>query len=546
MLLQAVLTLAPLFHAHTVPAPAPALPEVAHSLAWSIPDDAFLAIRLNDPKGLIANEQENAWINVLSDPAWLEMDVWSEFGVANDDFSSVWSVVGPVLTECTEAVVWLKEPDLDNPEFHVALRTSDDAMATLIEIASTECTLETIDGVDIVFDEDVAIAWSGGLAMMYIGEEPSEAKSDLAGKFLALKNQTTPAGLFVTTPLGTDRNDEHIEVLIKMGPFLGMVMEEDASADEMPDFFLEEFEAIDWLYSSVSFGAGQAVDSNFVMPFKQDGYLAKFLEFTGEANKDALRRVPADAISAVLGNLDLPGVIYWVVEEMMEADELSEEEFEEAMNEMEDTLGIHILEDFVNNMTGEILQVTFPVDDIDNEMQSMMAFSYGLVVFGVSDDEATERALSSLMVVAEEALDVSKATEDWGTVWDLDVMGMFQFQVGTMPGSMFLSANPGSVDEFVAHAASGSDTPSFLSLLGAGEILDQLNGFQISLYRTDALFDSMTNMMNNVLGMESDPDVEMFMEVFEVASELAGEHLTGLVGASASATDRIRIHSIAR
>ncbi|MDF1838396.1 MAG: hypothetical protein P1V35_11035, partial [Planctomycetota bacterium] len=426
MLLQAALALAPLLHNPPAPAPAAIAQESEQSLAWGVPDDALMALHWNDPKGLITNDLNNAWIAVLTDPRWIELDFWSELDVDMDDFNDFWEVAGPVLTDCTDAVAWLTGPISDTPNVYLAFRTSEDALNSLIENAPEASSRESVDGIPFVVDEDSAVGWSGDLCLVYIGEEPMEALPSLASHFQILKTQATPAGLFETTPVGSDRNDEHFEFLMDLGAIFELIMEEEGGSDDIPEAVMDELTSIEWMYASVSFGEGQALDSNIVLPYKQDGYVAKFFEFAGEANMEAFRRVPMDAVGAVIGNLDLPGLIYWVVEEMIEAEEMTAEEFEGGLEEMEGTLGFHLLEDFINNMSGELMQITFPVDDIDNEMQSMMAFTYGMLTFGMSDDEATLRALSSLMRVAEEVLEVTKATHDWGTVWDLDVMGMFQ------------------------------------------------------------------------------------------------------------------------
>ncbi|MDF1838397.1 MAG: hypothetical protein P1V35_11040, partial [Planctomycetota bacterium] len=113
-------------------------------------------------------------------------------------------------------------------------------------------------------------------------------------------------------------------------------------------------------------------------------------------------------------------------------------------------------------------------------------------------------------------------------------------------GTMFLSANPDAVDSFMAHAASGMDTPSFYNMPGAEEIIEQLGGFQVYLYRTEAMFDSMTTLFESMLGMEDDPDLEIIADLFAAASEIAIDHLDGLIGSCASADGRIRIKTMAR
>ncbi|MFT5058695.1 MAG: hypothetical protein ACI89E_001474 [Planctomycetota bacterium] len=547
MLIQVALAIAPLLHTPAISAPAVHVQGATSSLAWGVPDDAIIALRINDPTGLITNELENAWIDVMSDPRWLELEVWSEAGMDFDGVSEeYWEIVGPLVHGCTEAVAWVKDFEQDNPSVYIAFRSSSEALSKVNELFPPNATRETVDGIQFIIEGGSAVATRDDLCLIYIGEKTTDDLPYVASVFKSLSALSEPAGLFETTPLGTDRNDEHFELLINLETFIEIMVEEDAELDEMPEAFLEELQAMKWMYMSMNFGAGQVLDSNIVVPYKQDGYLSQLFEFAGEANHEAFSRVPVEAIGALVGNFDIPGAVYWVVEEMMSAEALTEEEFNGALDEMEDTLGFHLLEDFINHMTGDLLQITFPVDELDNEMQSMMAFSYGMMVMDVSDDDSVLRVLTSLMEVAAEALTVAEETNPWGTLWNLDLMGLFELQVGTTSGSMFLSVNPGAVETFVAHAAAGMQTASFRTMDGAGELLNQLGGFYTYLYRTNAIFDSAGTLFENMLGMEDDPDLDVLTEIFEAASEIAGDHLDGLIGSSVSADGRLRFTTIAR
>jgi hypothetical protein len=314
----------------------------------------------------------------------------------------------------------------------------------------------------------------------------------------------------------------------------------------MPPFFMGEVRAMEWFYMAASFGEGQSLDTTYVLPYKEDGYLAHFFEFAGAANHDAFRRVPVQAIGAAVGNFDIASAIYWIVDELVAAEELDPDEFEMGLQEMQDTLGIHIMEDFINYMTGDVLQITFPVDDIEDEMQGLLAYSYGLMVMDVQAMEDVQRALSGLMLAAAEAVEVEESEVLWGKLWQLDLMGMFGIEVGTFPGSMFVSFHPAAVQQFQAHANSGSDTPNFYTLPGVQKVLGELEGSYTYLFQTSELFDSVANLMGDMALMEEDEELDFLTDLLQDASEIAADHLDGWVGSTVSFDGRIRVQSIAR
>ena len=176
----------------------------------------------------------------------------------------------------------------------------------------------------------------------------------------------------------------------------------------------------------------------------------------------------------------------------------------------------------------------------------MVATSYGLIVTSVSNAEEVEAALSALMEVAAMAVSVEEQDNEWGTLWSIDVMGMFDLQIGTNSDSLFLSAHPDAIDMFEAHRTAGTDAPSFKTLPGADSILAELEGSYAYLYRTSTLFALIPNLFENMPELEEDPDLDMFVEIFEMASEIAGDHFKGLIGSSVSFDGRFHTSIIAR
>ena len=545
MLLHTLLALVPLLNGTPAPAAPAVIQDQSPSLAWLIPDDAFMAVRWNDPQGILENDKESAWVSFMMDPRWLELDFIGDIPISEEDKSMLMDNALPILKASAEIVFWLEVESGAEPDLYAMIRTSEKAMADLAQIALTTAESLSEGNLPFAVDEGSAMTWSQGVGLLFIGEDPKGAMPNLASILNGFHTQTKPAGIFETSSLGSDRNDEHLEAIVNLGAVFAILEEEGEMAD-MPEPLQEEFDALQWMYMSCSFGEDENFDLAVVMPYLDGGYMDHLFSFAGAADMNAFSRVPTDAMGAAVGNFDLSGAIEWALEIVIEEGLTTEEEIETSILEMEETIGVHIFDDLINHMTGDYLQVLFPTETYDKEMQSMVALSYGLIIMGVSDTEEVEAALASLMEVAAMAVPVEEQDNSWGTVWGIDVMGMFDVQIGTNSDSMFLSAHPDAMDMFEAHRTAGPDSPSFKTLPGAVSILEELEGSYAYLYRTATLFEMIPGLFEDMPEFGDDPDLAMFLEVFEMAAEIAGDRFTGLIGTSVSFDGRLRSKTIAR
>ncbi len=547
MLLHTILALVPLVH--TPPAPIPQ--DASPSLAWAVSDTALAGVYWSDPKGFVANKQKSAWVDFFKDARWLEVEgVDDMLSEEEREALALTKTIWDVLAGSQELVLWMEESDYINPNIYVAFQATDGAIEAAIAQPNAlwQGTKVTVDGHPIVADELFALTWENGLGVLHIGDDAGESAADIIAVLQRVQATDKPAGLFVSTPVGSDRHPGGLEVIFNINGVLDMFPEGDDDIASIPPGILAEIRSIGWMYMSLTVGAGQTADMNVVMPFAEDGYIAKLLSFASPANTESFKRVPADAYGAFVGNFDIAGATYWVLEELMGADVLSEEDFEGAMQMAEETVGFHPFEDLLNYTSGEMIQILFPAAEAKYPMQAGIGGTYGLMLAHVDSVEEVHASLASLSEFASTMLKVEETEATWGTKWVVDAMEMMEVEFGNTASDLFINFVPGALERLEAHRVEGSEAPNLLSDPNAKSILNEVKGLTASVYRTAGMVDQVSQSMRMQFSVlpELDSELSFFRSILDTFDEVAADHFTGWYGNGISADGRLRFKTVTR
>ncbi|MCA9000492.1 MAG: hypothetical protein KDB61_01120 [Planctomycetes bacterium] len=520
--------------------------EAPPSLAWSIPDDALMSFRWKDPKGLIANEQKNNWISLLSDPRVWESDLFQLMDRDIEAPEGTKSAMFSLFQACSEMVAWVEPQPEFNALFALAMRAEEKPIAEFMKLATDPIQVSEEDGITYYAEDGIALAWGGDLVLLYGQNIGTPSRADMVRRFKAIKAQTSPAGPFESSTLGTDRNADQLEFLIGIDAVLNWVPEEELSTREIPEPFLEELREIEWVYTSAQFGAGVTFDSEVVAPFKPDGYLARFLGFAAPVDAKILKRVPEHALGAMATQLDFKGAFDWVASEMIAAGAMTQEDFEMAMFNIVAAFDFDLEKDLLGELRGDILQITFPVDDIEDPMKRITAYTYGMWVLGVSDGDTVSETLSSIMAVLSDSIEIEATNPSWGSKWAVDIFGFLGLDLAVSKEELFLSAHPNGIEQFMDHVSAEEPPSSFYDLPTVQKCLKELTGTYLYLYRTSAMMDSTDPHMEAL--MEGDDNNYSFAMIrfMGLISNLAGEQLDGIIGTSITLDSRIRSKTIVR
>lgn len=547
MLLNTILALVPLVH--TLPAPIPQDP--APSLAWAVSDGALAAVYWNDPKGFVANEQKSAWVDFFKDARWLEIEGMDEkLSEEGTEALALAKTTWGLLAGSQELVLWLEKSSYLNPNIYVAFQTTDGAIEAAIAQPNAlwKGTKVTVDGHPIVADELFALTWENGLGVLHIGDDAGESAADIIAVLQKVKAANKPAGLFVSTPLGADRHPGGIEAIVNINGVLDMFPEDDADITSTPNTAMKEIRGMGWVYASMTFGAGQNADFSMVLPYLEEGYVERFLSFASPPSMDAFKRVPADAYGASAINFDLTGATSWILEELMDADMMSADDFEGAMLMAEETVGFHPLDDLVNYFSGDMLQIIFPLEESDLPLQEVIGGTYGLLLAQVTNVEEVNASLSSLADFATTMFSVVETEETWGTSWALDAMGMMELEFGNIASDLFINTASGALARMEAHRKSGPEAPNILSSPEAKSALAEVQGITASIYHTSGMMKQISGLLR--IQFDLDPelseDLDFIGHMLDTLDEVAAEHLNGWYANGFTANGRLRFKTVTR
>ncbi|MCP5020648.1 MAG: hypothetical protein GY930_02630, partial [bacterium] len=525
MLLNTILALVPLVH--TPPAPIPQ--DASPSLAWAVSDNALAGVYWSDPKGFVANKQKSAWVDFFKDARWLEVEGMDElFFEEEGELLALTKTIWDLLAGSRELVLWAEESAYINPNIYVAFQTTDGAIEAAVAQPNElwNGTKVTVDGYPIVAEELFALTWKDGLCVLHIGDDAGESAADIISVLQKVKAANKPAGLFESTPVGSDRRAGGIEAIFNLNGVLDMFPEGDNDIDSIPPGMLAEIRSIGWAYMSLTVGAGQAADMNLVMPFAEDGYIAKFLSFASDAGTENFKRVPADAYGAFVCNFDIAGAAHWIIEELTEAGILSEGEFEQAMQTAEETVGFHPFEDLLNYANGEMIQILFPAAEGDYPLQGVIGGSYGLMLAVVDSVEEVDASLAGLAEFASAMLEVEEIEATWGTKWIVNAMEMMEIEFGYTSSDLFINCIPGAVEKMEAHRAAGPEAPNLLTNATAKSVLNEIKGLTASIYSTAGMAEqlSQTFRMQFLMDPEMAEGMTFFESVLDTFDAVAADH----------------------
>ncbi|MFT5051316.1 MAG: hypothetical protein ACI8QZ_002727 [Chlamydiales bacterium] len=158
-------------------------------------------------------------------------------------------------------------------------------------------------------------------------------------------------------------------------------------------------------YAAAWLGSGQDLELRLDLHYGTENALADALELVEPASDDLLRLVPQDSLMVAAMGLDIEGMIELVLDLMDETGKLSVDDAKAAMDAFAEQSGVHILDDFLRLLTGDVVGFVRDEPAAEEELA-------GAVLIGLTrgDDflDGFESLLSAL------GLDDAVETDEYG------------------------------------------------------------------------------------------------------------------------------------
>ena len=548
----------------------------ANDLLSVIPDSAVFAAQISNPRALLAQRETNDWVAFTLDAQWETVIQKAGSILEEEDITAAEIIAGRELViqafSDTTGVVFFADLDLESmePTMGLVVRGGDDAAALLRRVVGDSTTEVALDG------ERTAIVGEKGRAelftesagtMMLISAPTIEASKAAATACYARLGNADATGPFAEPAIKELRNPgAEFEFAARLGPIWERVFAEDPPTDEFEQRLANSIRSIEWLYGEVSLGDGEVADMNFVMPYDKKSVLGNFLGLFGSADTSLFAHVPAGASQATAAHFNFGGFATLALD-IARANSLDGGvELQDGLDAAEAVLGVDLIGDIVNQMTGDMLYFStgdpVVVDGTEVPFQAMTAIAFmedtdaifDLVDQGLMMADVMDMVDTDLVDIAgtDESIDLWKMSEDAPLEMILGAgAGRFLFSLAEESMTSYFDLVSGKegaqsmlADEGLAAAAKGA-SGAIVTIQSTAAAADAMESFATTFR---SMFDGMAELSFNEEGeQEYRSDLDGLVEAAEMAAALVRQYFDGtsttefqIIG------DRVRIHARTR
>ncbi len=519
----------------------------------AVPPDTFLAIYSPNPSATLQLRDTNDWVAFMLDSGWDDV-VRTLLDAMGDDLTAdeiiAWRArVAAAMGEAQEALVFIAGDFTTNePTTGLMVRGGETCSTLLREFLGEDSVASTIRG-----GRDVLLSEEGRGELLYekdgmvlVLSSPTVAGAcTVASSILdALEAGGPAAGPFALPGIATERaaarrtGEPALEVAANLGRVWSSIEAIEAPNSSLEERMFASLDAVGWAYVSATFGTGEELGWELVVPFGGETLMGEFLGHFGEADVALLGTVPGSAIEAVVCAFDVAGCVDWWLEVTRETAPELRSQVDDGLQAVKEAVGIDVLGDVVRNLTGQfVLFSTAAGVTVDGELYRPT---------GAPTFVAQVRDADPLIDIVEQLLDLIglgtaaelsgssvAGTDDSLESWRVTEGTPVEFCVAAGAERLALSVDPVGLAAWMALAKSGDLETSMLAKPGLRAATKQLRGALIAVQSTAETASSIEAVVGNFdsLGRQVSP-----------YRPGANADLTALTGAAAQVASLVRIY----